>query len=568
MLREFIDISQQEDFSFGLSRACGLRVCTFDANGEILVAGGPISGFARLTGQTMSEIPASVSLVPVPAHDPPAAVAFVQNGGIWYVAAPVYCDDQTAGWVAVGEFRDGDTPPSELPEVAALWRMLPALDRRGTSHAVITARWGARLLAEWCRREARVTAATQEATLIGDVAEMLTGRLELDAVLDRIVADTARVMHCEYCSLRLYDPKTNELRIKAVWGLSKRYIGKGAIIRTESSIDDEALTGRLVYVEDAANDARVQYPDEMRREGITSFLTAGLIYRGQPIGVLRVYTNRRQRFRRNQRHLLRAVAHQAAMAIVHGQMIQERLRSAETERQLEVASDLQARMMRIPAPERPGLITARVYQPSSRLGGDFCDIFTLCDGRLTAVVADVVGKGIPASLLSSAIRGALYATAQSCDDLGELLNRLNRQVCGETLPSEFVTLLVIAVDVEKKLLGLASAGHEPLLLLRESEVRAFGQGGMVLGIDPAESYHEHRLEIQAGDTLLLYTDGLVEAMNFSGEQFGRERISAAFREYAKLTIDQMLQSILWDLRRFVGLAEQSDDVTMVGLKIL
>ncbi len=567
MLRELVDISQQEDFALGLSRASGLRICTFDARGQLIVAGGPISGYARRTGRSLSAIPAGVTMTPVPAHDPPAAVAFIQNDAVWHVAAPVYCDDQTAGWVAVGEFREDGAAPAELPEAVALWRMLPLLDRRGVAHPVITARWGARLLAEWCRREARVTAATQQAALIGDIAELLTGRLELDAILNRIVADTARVMRCEYCSLRLYDPKTNELRIKAVFGLSKRYIGKGAIIRSESTIDDEALTGKIVYVEDAVADVRVQYPDEMRKEGITSFLTAGLIYRGQPIGVMRVYTNRRQRFRRTQRHLLRAVAHQAAMAIVHAQMIQERLRSAETERQLALAADLQARMMRIPAPERRGLATTRIYQPSSRLGGDFCDIFTLCDGRLTAVVADVVGKGIPASLLSASIRGALYATAQNCGDLGELLNCLNRQVCGETLPSEFVTLLVIAIDVERRSLGYASAGHEPLLLVRQGEVRSYTEGGLVLGTELTETYREHAVELEPNDTLLLYTDGIVEAMNFAGDFFGRERLIGAFHEYHGLTIEQVLQSILWDVRRFIGLADQSDDMTMVGVRI-
>ena len=119
------------------------------------------------------------------------------------------------------------------------------------------------------------------------------------------------------------------------------------------------------------------------------------------------------------------------------------------------------------------------------------------------------------------VRGALYATAQGCDDLGELLNRLNRQICGETLPSEFVTLLVIAVDVERRLLGYASAGHEPLLLMRQGVVREYGNGSMVLGIDATETYREYRVELQTGDMILLYTDGLVEAMNFSGELFGR-----------------------------------------------
>jgi sigma-B regulation protein RsbU (phosphoserine phosphatase) len=127
---------------------------------------------------------------------------------------------------------------------------------------------------------------------------------------------------------------------------------------------------------------------------------------------------------------------------------------------------------------------------------------------------------------------------------------------------------VIAVDVERRLLGYASAGHEPLLLMRQGVVREYGNGSMVLGIDATETYREYRVELQTGDMILLYTDGLVEAMNFSGELFGRERLFTALREYGGLALDQVLQSIVWDLRRFVGLAEQSDDVTMIGLRLV
>ncbi len=569
MLRELIDITFQEDFVHGLSRVTGLRVGTYDADGGVIVVGGQLSGYARLAGRTLGRIPAGLTLTPVPAHDPPATVAYIDHQGSWYVAAPVYCDDQLAGWVAAGEFRDPADPPElTLPEVRVLWERLPVLDRSGTSAVVIAARWGARLLAHWCQRESRLTAANEEAALVGDIAELLTGRLELPAVLNRIVAETARVMRCESCSLRLYDPQTGELRMQAVHGLPADYLDKGPVRRADSSIDDEALRGRIVYVEDAGRDPRVQYPDEMRRAGIVSILTAGLLHRGQPVGVIRVYRNRRQRFRQTQRTLLRAVANQAATAIVHAQLVEQRLHLARIERQVALAAGVQARMMRIPPPRVPGLATARVYQPSFHLGGDFCDIFALPDGRLAAAVADVAGKGLPASLLSASVRGALIATAEAGGDLGTMLTRLNLQVCAEMSPAEFVTLLLVAVDPQQLRIGYASAGHEPLLLLRDRQVQELSEGGLVLGASADEVYGEYSAELRRGDVLLLYTDGAIDAENFSGELFGRARLAAGLQQYGGLVIEQVLRNVLWDIRRFVGLAEQADDITMVGIRCL
>lgn len=579
MLSELIDIALLEDFARGLARSIGLRVSVHNARGELIAAADPLSELARPQSCRMERIPPGQNMTPVPAHDPPGSVAFVENRGVWHVAAPVYAEDQQAGWVAVGEFREQAQPNADwcaarlaaggtVAGVAAAWERLPMLNRSGSSHVVVAARWGARLLSEWCRRESRLLAVREEAALVGDIAELLTGREGLQAILDRIVADTARVMKCRFCSLRLYDPENDELRIQAVHNLSDRYLGKGAIIRAQNPIDDEALTGAVVYVEDAATDPRVQHRDQMRREGIVSQLTAGMMYRGKPVGVIRVYTDRRRRFRPTQRNLLRAVAHQAATAIVHAQLVEERLRSADTERQLALAGDLQARMMRIPPPEHAGLATASVFQPSSHLGGDFCDIFELRDGRLAAVVADVVGKGIPASILSASTQGALRAMAEECTDLGEVLTRLNRQACRETTSSEFATLLLIAFDVEHRRLSYCSAGHEPPLLLRDGDVRRLTAGDMVLGLDPSETYAEHSVAICPGDTILLFTDGAIDAMNFDGELFGRARLQAALQNYGPMTIDQVLRNTLWDIRRFIGLAEQADDLTMVGVRVL
>ncbi len=579
MLREVIDIASLEDFVSGLARAAGLRVCIYDGHGELIVASAGSNEFARLTGHVLGRLPGKLDLIPVPAHDPPGCVAFVESRGVWYVVAPVFIGEKQAGFVGIGEFRDG--PPADdqwdrpataraLPDGALrqAWEALPLLDRRGQGQPVTTARWGARQLAEWAHRESRLSDATREVALVGDVAELLTGQQDLQSVLDRIVAGTARVMGCPFCSMRLYDPKTDELTIKAVYNLPAEYLGKGAVLRSASALDDEALRGRIVYIEDAARDPRLQYPEVARRHGIVSVLTAGMMYRGGPVGVLRVYTDSKRRFRKAQRDLLRAVAYQAATALVHAQLIEERLRNAATERQLELAGDLQSRVIRTPPPYHPRLETALVFEPSWHVAGDFCDFLSLADGRLAAVTADVVGKGVPASLLMSTARGALRALAACRLPATDMMAALNRLMCRDTTPSEFVTLLLVAVDAEARQLTYCNAGHEPPLVLRDGEVLAHEEGDLVLGVNPDEVYHEHEVPLRPGDFVLLYTDGAVEARDFEDHEFGRERLRASLVQYGPMNTQQVLNNILWDIRRFVGLAEQSDDLTLVGLRVL
>ena len=583
MLREVIDTAALEDFAAGLARAARLRVGIYDRNGTLIVASPPETEFARRSGFVLGQLPGNLILLPVPAHDPPGRVAFVEGRGIWYVVAPIYDENRVEGYVGIGEFREKPLMSEQWPATDGLsgtnpadggadalrsaWDKLPGLDRGGQSHAVVTARWGARQLSEWARREARLVAATDVVALIGDIAELLTGQQDLQRVLDRVVAETARVMQVPFASMRLYDEKTGELRIKAVHHLPREYLGKGAVLRTASEIDDEALRGNIVYVENAATDPRVQYPADLRSQGIVSMLTAGMIYRGNPVGVIRVYTDRRRRFRKVQRDLLRAVAYQAATAIVHAQLIQERLRNAETQRQLALAGELQNRMIRVPPPHHPLLETALAFHPTYEVAGDFCDFLRLCDGRIVALVGDVAGKGLPASLLMSSVCGALRAFADCCMAPAELLERLNRQLCRETLPSEFVTLLLLAMDRDARALTYANAGHEPLLILRDGEVHATSDGNLVLGIDPQESYLEYRVALEPNDMLLLYTDGAIEARNFADEEFGRARLHESLRAYSALGPQQALKNIVWDIRRFVGLAEQSDDLTLVGLRV-
>lgn len=579
MLRELIDTAVLEDFVAGLAQAAGLRVCAYDAGGRLLAVSAATSAFAKLTAHPPGALSRRPELIALPADAPPAKVGFTEFTGVWYVFAPILLEDQHAGLAGVGAFRDGELSRECRAEIAfaarvdeatvqTAWEGLPTLKRTGDSHAVVTARWAARLLSNWCRRELRMHTATEQLELVGDIARLLTGEHDLQTVLDRIVAETARVMNCPYCSLRLYNPETDELTIQAVHNLSDRYLAKGPVLRSQNPIDREALSGKLVYIEDAGQDPRIRYPDQARAQGLVSGLTVGLLHRAQPVGVLRIYSNRRQKFRRTQRNLLRAVASQAATAIVHARLHESRLHAAETERQLALAGDVQARMVHSDPPTHPRIQTASIFDPCAPVGGDFCDFFTLRDGRIAAVVGDVVGKGIPASLLMASVRAALRAGAECCDDLGEILTRLNRHVFRETSTSEFVTLLLIAVDPDRSRLEFCSAGHEPLLLHRAGEVLRFDEGNLILGVDPDERYQACEIPLQPDDFVLLFSDGAIDAANFRGELFGRDRLLAALRQYGTQRPDQALKNIQWDIRRFIGLAERSDDLTLVGLRMI
>jgi phosphoserine phosphatase RsbU/P len=150
--------------------------------------------------------------------------------------------------------------------------------------------------------------------------------------------------------------------------------------------------------------------------------------------------------------------------------------------------------------------------------------------------------------------------------LYEVVRRINLMLCRDTKPGEFVTLLYGVIDARNRRFTYCNAGHPPALLLRNGEVKDLGSDNMVLGVVPEEPYSQSVIDLQPGDTLLLYTDGLPDGMNFAGETFGRQRIIEAFRQGGE-TAEEVAQRILWELRKFVGMSSRTDDVTMIVARV-
>lgn len=429
----------------------------------------------------------------------------------------------------------------------------------------------ANAIARLCYQEYQLRQRVSELTAVYNVSTMLADARDLSVVLDRTVRVVCEVMDCKAASLRLVDESQDELVIRAVHNLSAQYLNKGRIRLSVSNIDQVALGPKgYEYVRDMTTDPRVLFPRESEREGIVSMLSVGMRYKGKAIGVLRVYTEKEQTFGQLRVDLLKALASQAAAAIENARLLEETLDARRLEQQVALAADVQQRMIPQHPPTFPAVDLSAVYLPCFELGGDFYDFLSLGENDLGMVVADVSGKGVAASLIMAAVRAALRAQADNVYYLYEVVRRINVMLCRDTKPTEFVTLFYGVLDAPTRRFTYCNAGHPPGLILRQGQLIELGSDDMVLGVDEAELYRQHIAELMPGDTLLLYTDGLCDAMNAAQETFGRSRVIDAFRTAASdldSTAESVAQHILADLRDFVGTARRTDDVTMIVARL-
>ncbi len=450
-------------------------------------------------------------------------------------------------------------------------RSVPAVDSEANRSAIQMLGLMSRVIGRLCKQQSNLRSRIEELSTLYKVTALFSGHRDLAKVLDIVVNTVVTVTGVKSCGLRLLNEQTNELRIAAVANLSGEYLDKGTILLSASVLDIEAFESEdVVYIADERTDPRVLYPQECRREGIVSALIAPLLHKGRRIGALRLYTDEPHQFSRYEVSMVKAIAAQAAGAIVGARLHEQALAAEAVQRQLRLAAVVQRRMIPDAPPEIPGLDLAGVYVPSLELSGDFYDFIALPEDNLGVAICDVMGKGLPASLLMASVRASLRAHASVLYELSEVLGRVNRGLCADTLTTAFATAFYGVLDMRSRTLTYVNAGHEPPLLIRQGQARSLTVGGMPLGIEADTEYELQAVKLAPGDTLVLATDGVSEAMNFDDEPFGRERFTAAAIDAVKHGMDAngISKHVLWKMRSFVGLQIRKDDVTMVTARLL
>jgi serine phosphatase RsbU (regulator of sigma subunit) len=312
-------------------------------------------------------------------------------------------------------------------------------------------------------------------------------------------------------------------------------------------------------------------------------LWAPLIAERRQVGLMIVHTTHKSRFLPAEIALLKTFATQAAVALQRAELI-ERLRAniaeLETaqaalvrqermEREMELARQVQQSVLPRVFPSVAGYTFAAGNEPAREVGGDFYDVIALDDEHIGVVIADVSGKGMPAALYMALTRSLLLAEARRERSPCQALLNVNRLLRELGDPRMFVTVFYGVITLSTRRLTFARAGHDYPLLLRDDSATYLEGSGTVLGFfDSNELFlTEEHLILAPGDHLVLYTDGLTDALDATGDRFGMERLAALFQSYARCSAPDLCAATFADLRSYQAGAEQYDDMTLLVVAV-
>jgi serine phosphatase RsbU (regulator of sigma subunit)/ligand-binding sensor protein len=574
-IRDMIEAGLLQQFQNTFADALGVSVLIRDAEGKRLTQPSEPNRFCSLMVKTLGhderheEGSIALSLKAMRSgriEEARSAQGFVQ------FAAPVTIQGRAAGALVVGEVPDEKTDARTLEEMGRRMELSPEEMRPRSAEdlafALSLLQFAANALADLCHEGWVIRRHVSELHTLQNVSQLLNSTRQVNDVLRLVVRTICETLDVKACGLRLLDAATGQLVLKAVHGLSPQYLSKGPVPMDRSEIDKAAMEGGPVYVADLAADPRILYPAEMLKEGIRSILVVGLKVQGRPLGALRIYAEGKRRFHRSELALTDALANLSAIAIENAKLYEEALEKERLEYELGLAAQIQAHLLPTECPRLEGFDIAALNEPCRQVGGDFFDFIPEAGGRRWGVViADVCGKSMGAALLMATARSALRVQSEHCTTPAEIVTRVNISLCRDTRPEEFVTLFLGKLDTRTRVLHYANAGHNRPVLYHADRTSQLESSGMVCGVLADNTYHESDVQLESGDILLLYTDGLNEARNPDHGFFGLERTRRVILDNRERPAAEIVAMLRDEVRKFADSREQSDDLTLVLIKV-
>ncbi|GAB4180763.1 MAG: hypothetical protein Fur005_43330 [Roseiflexaceae bacterium] len=408
--------------------------------------------------------------------------------------------------------------------------------------------------------------ARQTADTLREVAKVLNSTFDPNEVLEIILRELQRVVPYHTASIMLNEGEA--LRVVAVRGWDEALAPRGVTF----SFDRENAAVRVVRerspimfsdTTSASDWQRTEWGDHIR-----SWLGVPLVAKGHVLGILNIDSSLPNRFSQRDVEVALTFASQAALSLENARLYAESITRVEQE--LAIARSIQSNLFPRTLPTPRGLQVAAQCLPARETGGDFYDCFMLEQETLALMVGDASGKSIPGAMLMAIARSVARSEARDHIEPAAVLQETNRLVALDVPRGSFVALSYATIDANCRTLALASAGQLAPIRRRvngQVEYLIPGGPGFPLGIAPEIAYAAYQADLEVGDTLIFYTDGVVEAHDHTRQMFGFERLEALISEYGHEPPDRLLARILAAVGAFMGPVHQHDDMTVMIVRV-
>lgn len=425
-------------------------------------------------------------------------------------------------------------------------------------------------------------------SLIDKLGEKITSKIDLDETLRIITEYIVQATKAESGAIFVCD-NDDTLQARVVIGpfpplhethehvLTKpKYLAEK--IRSDRIRIGEGIVGLVaeqgesLLVTDAEADPRVpRHPTLLNR--IHSLILCPLRVRGSVLGVFVVVNKLGEAiFDSRDMALLQALSDQAAVTVDLVKLYDVLAEQKRLEQELAIAHEFQKMLLPTTFPVIPGYELHAMSEAALVVGGDYFDFFEVDEEHLGLVIADVSGKGIPGALIMAMVRAVLRAEARGNLSPKEVLRHVNERIVADTKENVFTTMTYGILNIRTGLLRFVRAGHEPLLILgNQEQVEQLAPQGMALGLISGELFdHNEEAEIQLkpGEVALLYTDGVIEAMDQGSREYGRERLIAKLQSVENPTAIGLVNMVVEDIHQFTLGIPQHDDITLLALRML
>lgn len=482
------------------------------------------------------------------------------------------------GRIQIGEteivFNDGPFPlssgatmitdhTSSIPEATIA---LSSADR--TTSGLFQAIEGARSRSSEESAAQKVSRQSDLLALISKVGVALLASVTLNETLEQIVSLVFEAVPADRCMVMMREEENPELKV-AVARLRDRAGDVGEIRISRSVIDEVVTNGKSVLTSDAQSDPRFM-GGTVVLQGVRSVLAVplgvganvfGIIYADSPIA--------EGRFTEDHLKVLTTLASVAAIRVENARLAEKQLERERLERELQVASEIQQRFQPTSAPQVNGYELQGISFPCYEIGGDYYDFIERANGNLVVALGDVSGKGTAAALLMSSLHAAVHAQVETHESPVTTIESINRYLVESIPANRFVTLFYAELDPKTGSLAFLNAGHNPPLIVHPGgTMEQLASGGLPLGIMAGAEFREGKTKLEPGDVLVIYSDGVSEAVNRAGEEFNATRLYEVVARNLDASAAGIRDRIESALSKFCDGTPAADDITLVIVKRL